>query len=412
MNNYSAYKNSDLKWIHKVPDHWGLFKAKYIFNKMARPVREEDEIVTAFRDGEVTLRKNRRVVGFTTALKEIGYQGIRSNDLVIHEMDAFAGAIGVSDSDGKSTPVYTVCTPNKPANTRYYAYLLRVMAWSGFIQSLTKGIRQRSSAFNYVTFKDLDLPYFPLPEQQAIANFLDSKTTQIDVLITKKQRKVELLEEHRHAVINQAVTKGLNPDAKMKDSGIEWLGEVPEGWDVIRLKYLANIKTGGRDTVDRIDDGEYPFFVRSQIAERINSYSFDGEAVLTAGDGAGVAKVFHYINGKFDYHQRVYKFSDFKKVKGKFIFYHSKSNLKHEVLKISAKSTVESLRLPMLQNFPVTVPPSDEQEQILIFLDKKEKEYFSAKIDLEEQINLLIEYRTTLISEAVTGKIDVREYSN
>lgn len=107
-----------------------------------------------------------------------------------------------------------------------------------------------------------------------------------------------------------------------KPSGVQWLGDVPTHWEAQRLRSLANIKTGGRDTVNRRDDGEYPFFVRSQTIERIDTWSFDGEAVLTAGDGVGVGKVFHYINGKFHYHQCVYKFSDFRDVLGKFFFHY------------------------------------------------------------------------------------------
>ena len=104
------------------------------------------------------------------------------------------------------------------------------------------------------------------------------------------------------------------------DSGVEWLGEIPEHWETSRLKFLCNITTGGKDTENKIDAGEYPFYVRSQTVERINSYSFNGEAILTAGDGVGVGKVFHYVNGKFDFHQRVYMFYAFKKVVGRFLF--------------------------------------------------------------------------------------------
>lgn len=106
-----------------------------------------------------------------------------------------------------------------------------------------------------------------------------------------------------------------------KNSGLEWIGEIPEHWDVKRLKYLSSIKTGEKNTEDKVENGKYPFFVRSQIPEKINSYSFDGEAILIAGDGVGVGKVYHYINGKFDYHQRVYKFSNFKYIDGKLLYY-------------------------------------------------------------------------------------------
>ena len=111
MKKYNAYKDSGVKWIGEIPSHWGLRRAKYMFNKEKREVRDIDDVVTCFRDGEVTLRKNRRTTGFTESFTEIGYQGVRKGDLVIHQMDAFAGSIGVSDSDGKCTSVYHCCTP-------------------------------------------------------------------------------------------------------------------------------------------------------------------------------------------------------------------------------------------------------------------------------------------------------------
>ena len=118
---YPKMKDSGIEWLGEVPAHWGIERGKWLFSKMDRPVREADEVVTCFRDGVVTLRKNRRVRGFTESLQEIGYQGIRRGDLVVHGMDAFAGAIGVADSDGKGTPVYSVCEPGPTARAEYYA---------------------------------------------------------------------------------------------------------------------------------------------------------------------------------------------------------------------------------------------------------------------------------------------------
>ena len=144
MEKYSSYKDSGIYFLPELPSSWKIRKAKYLFNEENRPVSPGDEIVTCFRDGQVTLRKNRRLDGFTNSMKEIGYQGVRKGDLVIHNMDAFAGAIGVSDSDGKSTPVYSCCTPKSgDVNQYYYCYLLRYLARSGFILSLAKGIRER-----------------------------------------------------------------------------------------------------------------------------------------------------------------------------------------------------------------------------------------------------------------------------
>ena len=194
----------------------------------------------------------------------------------------------------------------------------------------------------------------------------------------------------------------MKPYSEYKDSRIVWVGDIPAQWSIRRLKYLVSTTTGERDTVDNVDEGEYPFFVRSQTVERINSYSYDGEAVLTAGAGVGVAKVFHYVNGKFDFHQRVYKFSGFKDILGKFFFYYISNNLKHEVLKLSAKSTVDSLRMPMLQNFFITLPSLEEQITIVDFLDCKTAQIDTLIKKKHRQIDLLQEQRTALINQAVT----------
>lgn len=243
MAEYSEYKDSGILWIGKIPSHWITRRAKFVFDRHKRPVRPNDEIVTCFRDGVVTLRKNRRESGFTNALMEFGYQGIRKGDLIVHQMDAFAGSIGVSDSDGKSTPVYTVCTMrNGDSITWYYAYLLRVMAKTDFIQSLSRGIRERSTAFGYDIMGNLLLPIPPKEEQVAIVSYLDKVTADIDKAIAAKERIIASLEERRKIIITHAVTHGINPDSPMKDSGIDWLGEIPAHWEVIRIKYLLNEK--------------------------------------------------------------------------------------------------------------------------------------------------------------------------
>lgn len=187
-----------------------------------------------------------------------------------------------------------------------------------------------------------------------------------------------------------------------KDSGVEWLGEIPSYWNLKKLKYLCKVTTGSRDTVNAVEDGEYPFFVRSQTIERINSVGADCEAVLTAGDGVGVGKVYHYYNGKFDFHQRVYMLYEFSSVTGRFVYYYLSSNFYKVALEGNAKSTVDSLRLPQFLNFEFSVPTVAEQNYIVDFLDHE-----TAKIDslIEKQqqlIELLKEKRQAVISHAVT----------
>lgn len=410
IKKYPAYKNTSVPWLGVVPIHWDIQKGKWLFIKENRPVQKDDGIITCFRDGEVTLRTKRKTDGFTIALKEHGYQGIRKGDLVIHNMDAFAGAIGVSDSDGKSTPVYSACTPRMPnkVNPYYYAYLLKNLAKSGFIESLAKGIRERSTDFRFNDFGLLLLSVPPIEEQNSIVFFLDRKTALIDQAIGIKEKQIELLKIRRQILIHGAVTRGLNPNAKLKDSGVEWVGEIPEHWEVKRLKFLCHITTGAKNTEDKKDDGIYPFFVRSQTPEKINSYSFDGEAILTAGDGAGVGKVFHYINGKFDFHQRVYKFSYFREVNGLYMFHYIQSNFFNVAMLGTAKSTVDSLRLPLIQDFWICFPKTElEQNQIIDSIENVSGKINTAISLKEKEIEKLKEYKSSLINEVVTGKIKV-----
>ena len=191
-----------------------------------------------------------------------------------------------------------------------------------------------------------------------------------------------------------------------RESGVNWLGQIPAHWKIKRLKDLALIQTGSKDTIDNVEDGIYPFFVRSQTVERINSYTFDGEAVLTAGDGVGVGKVFHYINGKFDYHQRVYKTSHFRELVGKYFFYYMKENFYKDALRFNAKATVDSLRLPMFQHFMVAYGSKNEQQAIANYLDAQTSQ-FDQKIDLLNQKALkYAELKQALISETVLRGLD------
>jgi len=201
-------KYSGVEWLCEMPCHWHLQKGKYIFRKVQRTTTDQDGIVTAFRDGQVTLRSNRRVDGFTNALKEIGYQGVKVGDLLVHAMDGFAGAIGISDSDGKCSPVCSVCIPwdAKGIHMRYYGYLIRQLAVTDFISSLAKGIRERSTEFRFSEFSGLSLSVPPLSEQNQIASFLDHETAKIDTLIEKQLQQIELLKERRTALISAAVT--------------------------------------------------------------------------------------------------------------------------------------------------------------------------------------------------------------
>ena len=188
---------------------------------------------------------------------------------------------------------------------------------------------------------------------------------------------------------------------KMKDSGLDIVGQMPTEWDFIRLRYLCDITTGDSDAQDAEPDGEYPFYVRSPIVERSTKFTFNGEGILMAGDGAGAGRVFHHAFGKYAVHQRVYRLYNFK-VNSNFLFYYI-SNLFPSVMdKGSAQSTVPSVRLPMLLNFEVCFPPLAEQQRIADFLDEKCSEIDSIRSDIQKQIDILNDYKKSVITEAVT----------
>lgn len=199
-------KDSGISWLGLIPEHWETKRAKFMFKKNKRDRRLEDEVITCFRDGQVTLRKNRRLTGFTESEKYDGYQGIRKGDLVIHQMDAFAGSVGVSDSDGMGTSVYHCCTPIGDYNVFYYAHLIRQMALSGYIQSLYKGIRERSSDFSFPVFGNQYLIISPRAEQDEIVAYIDEKCQKIDKLVSELQAEIDNMKEYKQRLIADCVT--------------------------------------------------------------------------------------------------------------------------------------------------------------------------------------------------------------
>ena len=204
LNPETPMKDSGVQWIGEIPEHWKVVRGKAILRLLSRPIKQTDEVITCFRDGEVTLRKNRREEGFTISAKEIGYQGIEPNDLVIHGMDGFAGAIGISDSRGKASPVLLVCDSNQ--NKRYLAYYLRSLAYRDIFLALSTGIRVRSCDLRWNKISSLPMIVPSITEQQQIADYIDKKCEQIDRLIKIKQQKIGKLQQYKKSVIYEYVT--------------------------------------------------------------------------------------------------------------------------------------------------------------------------------------------------------------
>jgi len=207
LDSRAPLRDSGIPWLGEIPAHWQVERAKFVFLQSALPVCDKDEIVTCFRDGQVTLRRNRREEGFTNANLELGYQGIRAGQLVLHSMDAFAGAIGVSDSDGKCSLEYIICDPQDArANNQYYGHLLRTMALAGFIQASCPAVRERAPRIRFSDFGELFFPVPPPSEQRSIVDQIGREMVHLDALRSANERTIALLNERRAALIAAAVT--------------------------------------------------------------------------------------------------------------------------------------------------------------------------------------------------------------
>ncbi len=422
---YPEYKESGLPWLGQVPRHWDSERAKWLFTKMARPVRTEDEVVTCFRDGTVTLRKNRRLRGYTEATVEHGYQGIRKGDLVIHGMDAFAGAIGVSDSDGKGTPVYNVCQPRPGINARYYAQLVREMSQSQWILALAKGIRERSTDFRFEMFGNQRVPLPPPAEQAAIVRFLDWANGRLERAIRAKRKVIALLTEQKQAIIHRAVTRGLDPSVPLKPSGIPWLGDIPQHWSLRRFKFLATINSGQvdprkpayRDLVllapNHIESGSGRLRAQETAAEQ----SADSGKYLVRRGQVVYSKIRPNLRKATIAPCDCLCSADMYPIAPKtgelsaeylLLLLLSQSFTKFAV-DASMRVAMPKVNREALADCPLWFPSVVEQTKILDFVGRESAPIGNAISRLEREIDLLREYRTRLVADVVTGKLDVRE---
>jgi type I restriction enzyme S subunit len=427
---YPEYKESGIAWARSLPATWRTERAKWLFTKMARPVRPEDEVVTCFRDGMVTLRKNRRLRGFTEATVEYGYQGIRKGDLVIHGMDAFAGAIGVSDSDGKGTPVYNVCQSNPGVIARYYAHAVREMSQSQWILALAKGIRERSTDFRYEMFGNQRVPLPPPVEQAAIVRFLDWANGRLERAIRAKRKVIALLTEQKQAIIHRAVTRGLDPSVPLKPSGISWLGDIPQHWEVRKIKSLV-ATVGGMTPNKGVQQywiGRTPwvspkdmkvqeiFDSKDHISDaalnETNICLIKPPAVLIVVRGMILARTFPtaVTRVQVTVNQDLKALLPRPELSADY-FASLLTGIQRELLQlveIAGHGTC-CMRTDSWGNFYLPIPPLGEQQAICRFIQEKTGSLNTAISRLEREIELLREYRTRLVADVVTGKLDVRE---
>ena len=401
---YAEYKVSNIPWARELPTGWQTERAKRLFTKMQRPVRPEDEVVTCFRDGMVTLRKNRRLRGFTEATAESGYQGIRKGDLVIHGMDAFAGAIGVSDSDGKGTPVYNVCQPRAGVIARYYAHTVREMSRAQWILALAKGIRERSTDFRYEMFGNQFVPLPPPDEQAAIVRFLDHANRKIDGFIRAKRKLIGLLNEQKQAIIETAISEVFSDNCRtmpvravlrpVKRLGFpnKTLLSLFRDFGVIPKDSRENKNVDVRDLAlcQLVNPGDV---VMNKMKAWQGSIAVSGLEGIVSPD---------YMVLEFQIEPIVKDFFHYAlRSPGMVANYRKQA--------YGVRPGQWRLMYPDFCRLRLPVPTVSEQQVIVNHIRSATEGINTAITRTEREITLMQEYRTRLTADIVTGKLDVRE---
>ena len=384
MQRYDTYKDSGVKWLGEIPSHWEVIPMKYCM-----------QIKNGMDYKQVVADYGYPVIGS-------GGQFAYASDYMHDGEVVFFGRKGTIDKPlhfkGKFWAV----------DTMFYAIPKKIYGKFLYYVGLTIPYKYYSTATALPSMTQTDLGnnpicFPPLEEQTAIANYLDTATTKIDAAIAQQQKMIDLLNERKQIIINRAVTKGLNPNAKMKDSGVEWIGEVPEGWEVRKLKHIAKLQSGDTISSDSFTETGYPVFGGNGFRGYTNRYTNDGDYVLIGRQGALCGNV-NYAHGQF-----------FASEHAVVVYPHKHENIVWlgEVIRASnlnqySQSAAQpGLAVSLIQNICYPYPPKEEREGIALYIAKNIKVIDEGIKNYQEQISLLQERKQIIINEVVTGKVRV-----
>ena len=425
-----AFKDSGIEWLGEIPEHWDIKPLKAILNQRNEQNNnlELKTILSLVKDIGVIPYEEKGNIGNKSKDDLQGYKIARINDLVLNKMNAVIGSLGVSAYNGLVSPIYLVFYINNPNYLMgYYSYLFQIKSVQKFLRTFAYGIMEIRESIDYLDFKKMFLPTPPLEEQKAIADFLDSKCTQIDNFCEKKQKLITLLNEKKQSLINECVTKGLDTNVTLKDSGVEHLGEIPKHWGVKRLATFGRFSKGGNiSRQDLAESGDSALLYgdiymnyeisTSCLDSKISKNTSLGAIPIYKGD------ILFACSGetKEDIGKNiVYLGKDKAFAGGDVIIFRQKGN---NVLYLSyALNTryakfckgIESkgeiivhIYASNLKDIKIPLPPLKEQDQIAQFLDSKISKIDKIIEKTKKQIELIKEYKTILINQAVCGRIE------
>ena len=413
---YPQYKDSGLPWLGEVPRHWETARSKRLFRQRKEFAQSDDQQLSATQAFGVIpqalyeQRTGYRVVKISMHLDKRKH--VEADDFVI-SMRSFQGGLERAWAAGAIRSSYVVLEPSAEVSAGYFQHLFKSHQYINALRATSDFIRDGQD-LNFGNFCGVDLPLIPLQEQAAIARFLAWATNRLDRAIGAKRRIIVLLQEQKQAIIHRAVTRGLDPTAPLKDSGIPWLGEIPEHWEVTRVKSEFGCLNFRRIPLSTTERGkmklrQYDYYGASGIIDKVDEYIFDDNLILIAEDGANlvnrnlplaiIARGKYWVNnhahilmprkGSLEYLAALLECMDYRPwISG---------------------AAQPKLTQDRLMSIRIALPPPEEQSRIVEAFNKEAAPIELSIRELLQEVNLLREYRTRLIADVVTGKLDVRK---
>ena len=417
MQKYDSYKDSGVQWLGEIPSHWEVKRTKYVWQETdCRSEYGSEQLLSVSQyDGVREAQSDSR----SESLK--GYKVVKQDELVINIMLAWLGGLGVSNYEGIVSPAYCVYKLHDAQNPRFLHYLYRTPMYLGEFARHSTGIVPSRWRMYTDDFGEVLTLLPPIEEQNAMVAYLDEQTAKIDTAIAQQQKMIDLLNERKQIIINRAVTKGLNPNVKMKDSGVEWIGKVPEGWEIKKMKFICTVndevlpESSGDFKIKYIEIGDVDFnngimgsseYSFKEAPSRARRITRKGDVIISTvrtylkaiakieEDGYIVSTGFAVLRG----HNIMSDFLAYSLMTDSFVM---------RVLANSVGVSYPAITAADLMNLEIAIPPIKTQGEIIYYLQKNTKDINSAIKTAEKQIVLLQERKQIIINDVVTGKVKV-----
>lgn len=432
IQRYESYKESGVEWLGEIPSHWELRRIKYLFNEInERSDNGDEDLLSVSQYTGVTNKSDKVEAGgmLTNAMTLEGYKKVKKGDLVSNIMLAWNGSLGFSPFDGITSPAYSIYRIYGENHNRYFHYLLRTELYKAEFKRNSSGVIESRLRLYTDDFFNIQSILPPLPEQTKIAQFLDDKTTKIDDAIAIKEQQINLLKERKQILIHKTVTRGLDDSVTLKDSGVEWIGEIPEHWEVSKNGYISRIIRGASPRPAGhpmyFDGTDVPWLAVGDITKDDNIYLNEAVNFLTnagkkqsryilkgtfvlsnSGATLGVPKILK-ISGCIN--DGVLAFLDLREdlIDKIFLYYYFASQTKRLREEMNQGATQPNLNTDLVKQLPIALPPLSEQKEISAYIETASQKIETAIGLKQQEIAKLKEYKRSLINGVVTGKVRV-----